>query len=711
MPITNNFNFIFFMATVLFTSTVPISGCNKSDEQNTSQGPIPLNEESQYLETGDLNELQARGSIRILMPRFSQRNDFLPRKGFPLYYEAKLLSHFASQIGLSPSLIYVEDFNQIIPMLIEGKGDLIAANMTITDARSERIGFTAPLEIVKEQIVVSAESPIQSLDDMKGRRIAVQKSTSFYTTTQALAGKYKGIEIEIVADTISIFSILDGIEDGSFDATIIDSNLLEAILTYDNQLKVIHSVEKKSAIAWGIRKQALKLKTALDKFIVEQQFTLSQYPVYKTDLPGMTKRKKLRVLTRNNAATYFLWKGQLMGFEYELVRKFAKQQNLKLEMIVPPTRAALYDWLLQGKGDLIAASLTINAEKENEGITFSRVMKNATEVVVTRADEVALKELSDLAGRSVYVRKSSSYWKSLNQLIESGIALKLMAAPDEMETEEIISKVAQGKYDLTVADSSILDIELTWREDVKAAFPLGESIDHGWVVRSEDSELLKAINAFIKKEYRGLYYNIAHRKYFEKPRTIRKRLSQRVDGHGGDSLSPYDDLVKRHVIPYGFDWRLIVAQMYQESRFNPNAKSWAGAKGLMQVMPNTARQLNVKDLTNPEMGIEAGVRYMDWLTQRFETELLKQERMWFTLAAYNAGLGHVRDARRLAKQKGWDNNRWFDNVEQAMLLLSKQEYANKARHGYVRGSEPVKYVREINSRIKAYLQLTDAAKL
>ena len=201
---------------------------------------------------------------------------------------------------------------------------------------------------------------------------------------------------------------------------------------------------------------------------------------------------------------------------------------------------------------------------------------------------------------------------------------------------------------------------------------------------------------------------MTRRKYFEKPKTIAKRLKQRVDGPSEGKLSPYDRYVKEFAEQYNFDWRLVTAQMYQESRFNPKAKSWAGARGLMQVMPRTARELGVKNLKDPERGIEAGVRYLDWLRERFEPELPVKDRMWFTLAAYNAGAGHVHDARRLARKMGWSSTRWFGNVERAMLLLSKRKYAKHAQFGYVRGREPVKYVRNIYDRFQAYVKLTDA---
>jgi membrane-bound lytic murein transglycosylase F len=154
---------------------------------------------------------------------------------------------------------------------------------------------------------------------------------------------------------------------------------------------------------------------------------------------------------------------------------------------------------------------------------------------------------------------------------------------------------------------------------------------------------------------------------------------------------------------------MVVAQMYQESRFDPRAKSWAGARGLMQVLPRTARELGIRDLEDPRSGITAGLLYLDWVWERFPSYLDPAERTWFTLAGYNAGHGHVRDARRLARQLGLDPNQWFDNVEIAMLKLSQAEYARQARHGFVRGREPVEYVRGIRERYRAYVDLLESA--
>jgi membrane-bound lytic murein transglycosylase F len=149
--------------------------------------------------------------------------------------------------------------------------------------------------------------------------------------------------------------------------------------------------------------------------------------------------------------------------------------------------------------------------------------------------------------------------------------------------------------------------------------------------------------------------------------------------------------------------------MYQESRFNPKARSEVGARGLMQLMPRTAKAMGVKNASDPALNIKGGIKYLDWLRDRFDSDLPISERLWFTLASYNAGAGHVHDARRLARQMGYDPNRWFDHTEKAMLLLMKKEYASKARFGYVNGVEPVNYVRDIRERFEAYVELSREA--
>jgi membrane-bound lytic murein transglycosylase F len=194
-------------------------------------------------------------------------------------------------------------------------------------------------------------------------------------------------------------------------------------------------------------------------------------------------------------------------------------------------------------------------------------------------------------------------------------------------------------------------------------------------------------------------------KYFKNQRHMRAATSEDRSDQAG-RLSPYDPLVKKYATMYEFDWRLVTAQMFQESRFDPTARSWAGALGLMQVMPRTARELGVGDVRQPEQGIHAGVKLLARYSAMYrEPEIDEQDRLRFGLAAYNCGPGHVADGRRLAADLKLDPARWFGHVEKAMPLLAKPRFARTARHGYCRCSEPVKYVSGIQSRYESYSKL------
>lgn len=698
---------------LLFALVFQLAACNSEEPSRTEVNtPVMDNEFDNYVETGDLPALKERGKLRVLLTQASIDIPYFPRQGLPVHYETEMIEQFAKQHGLEVHWVYVEKFRDLIPELLAGRGDVIASNLTISEERKEQVTFTNPVAISKEQLIVRSDDNIKNIKSLKGRKVALLRSTSYWDTMNKHKEKNPDIELQQVSENKTVVEILDDVATGKLDVTVADSNIVNALLPLQPRLKIAFDVSAERPIGWAVRPDALELKRALNDFLNRENLMTLQQSIFKGDLQDIKKRKVLRMLTRNNAATYFLWRGELMGFEYELVKRFAKRIGVRLEVIVVPDRKSLLTWLKEGRGDLVAASITIPESEQAKNrfpeLSYSRPYDKVRELVVGRSNEKDITQFSELSGRTFHVRKSGSYWERLQSLKRDGVEIKIQAVPESEETEEILAKVADGQYDLTLSDSHILDIELTWRDDIRGIFEFGKEISHGWVVRRSSPALLAEVNKYLKQEYRGLFYNMISAKYFEKPKTIAKRLEERVDSSANGKLSPYDDYVKEVAQQYNFDWRLVTAQMYQESRFNPKAKSWAGALGLMQIMPRTARELGVKNLKDPMHSIEAGVKYLDWLRERFEPELSVRDRMWFTLAAYNAGPGHVHDARRLARQMGWSSTRWFDNVERAMLLLSKRKYAKKANFGYVRGSEPVKYVRNIHDRFEAYVKLTEA---
>ena len=547
-----------------------LSGCQRGESDRESA--VYPSQRAPYIELGDLGKIKKRGKIRILLTGVSADVGYLPRQGLPIHFETELVTRLAGHLGVEPELIYAPNFEQLIPMLLAGKGDIIASNVTVTNERKKTVAFSVPVTIVREQLVVRADQNINSLSDLNSRPIALQKSSSYWETVDKLRKTHTGLKVEWVVENYTVEQILDGVVNGKYVATIADSNLISAILPYQTKLKPAFDVSGDRAIAWAMRPGAFELKKAVDKYLTTEHLTSKKPEYYKADLPEIKQRKVLRVLTRNNAATYYLWRGELLGFEYELMRKFADRQRVRLEMIVAPSRRELIEWLRESKGDLVTASLTVQDDYAKNEFIFSSPYNSTSEILVTRSSD-RISSVADLKGRTVYVRRSSSYWATLIKLLRQGVSFSLKPVSEKLETEDIIDKVATGEFDLTVADGLILNIELSWRDDIKAGLVLRDKVNYGWLLRNDSPMLVTELNKFIKKEYKGLYYNVIYRKYFQDTRQPQMRLSERSGRQSNHQLSPYDDIVKKQAKFYGFDWRLIVAQIYQESRFNPHVKS------------------------------------------------------------------------------------------------------------------------------------------
>jgi len=656
---------------------------------------------------GDFDDIIRSGKLRILLTQDFTSVVYLPRKSSPLADQQRTAEEFALSHGLIPELIIVDNFSELIPALVAGKGDIIINNLTINDQRRKKISFSIPVAHVREQIVVGRNNDsIKRVRDLNGKKVMVNRDSTFWHALVWLKkNKYPDIEILEIPDNQQTEKLLDRLAAGEFDATILDSNLIEIYQGYRSDIKVAAPFSGKRDIGWGIRKDAPRLVSEINRYIQLEHVADDDTRPFTGDFDQIKKRKVLRVMLRNSAASYFLYRGELMGFEYELARQFARYHGLRFEVVVPPGHKELSTWLLEGKADMAMAFLVPSDSQRRLGIDYTRPYHYAHQhMVVAKNDKVD--ELSDMKRYTVVARKNGNYWNTLSRLQRQGGNFNMKAVRDNVETEQLIQRVADEKRLATLADEHILDIELTREVAVKSAFTLEEDIPHSIAIRARNPLLKAELDAFIKRVYRSEFYNVLYNKYFKSKRSVLKLAKGRVVDPEKGEISPFDKTVQKYSEHYGFDWRLITAQMYQESGFNPKAKSYAGAKGLMQIMPRTAKSLGIKDVTKPDNGIKAGVKYMDWLRDRFKEELAVSDRLWFSLAAYNAGAGHVHDARRLAKQMGLDPDKWFANTESAMLMLSQKEYSKKARYGFVNGKEPVNYVREIKQRFEAYVSLS-----
>jgi len=663
--------------------------------------------------TGDFEQIKGRKTLRVLVTGTEEA--FLPRQGMPTSLDRTLVQEYASRQGLEVRFLLVPSYDELIRLLEDGRGDLAAAQLTVTKARQERVAFTRPINTVEEPLVASksASDVPRSVDALSGRTVYVA-SRAHAETLEGLKTTVKDLKVELV-ERVEPEELVYRVSRGELPLTVSDSHVLTAIAAYNDAFQPLFSLSKGRQIAWAVRKDAPQLKSSLDAFLIEKALSAHTEELSTTDLEGIKKRGAIRVLTRNNPVTYFLHKGEQRGFDYDLAKLLSKELGVRLEMVVVPSRDQLVPWLLEGRGDLIAASLTVTPERK-EQVAFSTPYLYVEEVLVSGKKGPKLTSLADLKGQKVLLRPSSSYVGTLKALAEATGPVEMVTADEALETEQLIAQVARGDAPFTVADSHILKAELAFRDDVDVALVLATeppksawddltsgSKEIAFAVRPTNPKLKEAVDRFVKKTYRGMEYNMARKRYFENPRKISEAKSERV-GVGGQ-FSQYDELIKKYSAKYGLDWRLMAALAYQESRFDPTVKSWVGAIGLFQTMPTTAREMGFENPEDPEQSTHAGIKYVHYLLTRIDPSIPFKHRVRFAMAAYNAGLGHVEDAQRLAASMGLNPKKWFKNVETAMLLLEQPKHYKKARYGYCRGSEPVQYVSQIQNRYDNWVKV------
>ncbi|GAB2513934.1 transporter substrate-binding domain-containing protein [Microbulbifer agarilyticus] len=675
------------------------------DPDTTAEYPVGAF--NNYIETGDLDAIKKRGMLRILID--IANTDSLHREATQQDIEIELARRKAEKLGLEPVVLFVENFDRLIPLLNEGKGDIIANNLVPTRERAELIDFSKTIGKTHDTLVSTSDTPeIKPGDSLKGKTLAVTKGTVFETRGREIAKQHPGLKLEVV--TKNYVELAIDVSMGHIDFTVIDEQIFDLVQQFRDNLKKNVVFEREDPLTIGIRKNSPQLKQALNEAIRSIKLT-SPYARHIGDLDSIKERGVLRAVTRNHPGTYFMWKGRVMGYEYELLQQFAKSLGVRLEIVVAPTHREIFTMVRDGKADVAASLISDTDARDEAGMDFGPHYIQAAVSIVGQPED-KLETLEDLNGRTIHLLKSSSQFELLMQLMQErpefrDLKIDIALVPENLTIPQILDHVADGEYDLTIADDVTVRLEKHWRDDIVKIYDLKiEDNFYAWMVRENNPELLAAIEKFFNTPKIVKLRETLYKKYFDQPRRTRDEIkSLSVKGE----ISPYDELVKKYAEEFNFDWRLIVAVMFQESSFNPKAKSWVGAQGLMQVMPDTGKQVGENNLFDPETSVRAGLKYLRWLYRKFEDKGISPEnRMWFTLASYNAGLGHVYDAQDLAEEKGWDRNVWFGNVENAMLLLEERKYYSKARYGYARGQEPYDYVRKISQRFRTYAALLEA---
>ena len=476
---------------------------------------------------------------------------------------------------------------------------------------------------------------------------------------------------------------------------------------------------------------------AIDK--IDRRSNLQMVEPINRDLAQIRERGYLVVLAPYNSTTYFIYQGEPLGYEYEMLRGFAKDLGVTLKMVVVTDPKSLFPLLNSGDGDIAAGRLVpstapTTALQDQSPVAFTRALYRTEPALVQQqlapsaAGEGAEQALepgpanplpevdiqarlvsqpAQLAGHTVTLPEDSAYRRTLVELSDEITGdIHVVEVGENIQDETLAQKVARGEVQFTVMPRNLADLKEAEFKNLKVRPILGQPHRVAWAVRKNSSELMKELNRWIEEKKNGALFDALYQKYFIDRRRYLERVQSEYLTSKTGKLSAFDPLIKQFAGELNWDWRLLASQAFQESRFKPEARSWAGATGLLQLMPATARQFGVTNALDPSDNVQGAVKFLKWLQRYWERRIPDEtERLKFILASYNTGAGHVEDAQRLTEKYGGNPQKW-DDVSYWLLQKSTQQYSSDpvVKFGFCRGLEPVNYVTNILERFDHYKQ-------
>lgn len=434
------------------------------------------------------------------------------------------------------------------------------------------------------------------------------------------------------------------------------------------------------------------------------------------DLAEIIKKDKLVVLAENSANSYFIYRGTKMGLEYEILKEFAKELGVSLEIKIVKDLDEIKDLLNDGVGDIIACNYTVTKDRLREIAFSTPIMRTAQVLIQRKPDDYKerkkrdwksdlITEPDDLSRKEVHVWKNSSYYNRLINLQgELGDTIYLKEIDGDVIPEEVIKMVSEGFIDYTVTDQNVAMIHQRFYPNIDAHLELSVKQKIAFGLRKSSTILKNRLDNWLNDFMKTTTFRYIKHKYLKLSK-YSTRANNKYSSIKGGKISPYDPIIKTVAEEYNWDWRFIAALIYQESKFIDNQESWAGAYGLMQFMPSVGPSYGVFRDSPAEVQIRGGIKKISKNHGQWSEIPDSIQQIKFTIASYNAGTGHVQDAQRLAKKHGKDPLVWDDNVEQMILNLSKPKYYQDevVKYGYLRGHETYNYVRDIFIRHNEYM--------
>ncbi len=410
----------------------------------------------------------------------------------------------------------------------------------------------------------------------------------------------------------------------------------------------------------------------------------------------------LRVGTLYSPTSFFIYRGDSLGIDFDLVRSLAADLNRPWTLRVAQSLPQLVAMLDSGVINLAAYPIPITAEYSQSALPCGFVSTDCQVLVqqTPLGSEPEITDAAQLPGHRVSVLAGSRYdhrLQNLNSELGGGIEIERLD-PDSVAPEDLIDMVADGRIERAVLSADIAQLHGSYHSNINAQVEVSLLQRQAWAVAPGQTVLAGAIDSWAERTEPAEQRAELLKRYYQLNKLDGRTTYGKIDLSDGTLSPKYDPIFRRWAQTINWDWRLLAAQAYTESRFNPSARSFAGARGLMQIMPRTGRAYGLKNANNPEQSVKAAVSYLNDLDRMFASRVPDPaERLKFVLAAYNAGQGHIFDAMRLAEKHGLDPTKWDDNVEKTVLMLANPQHYNDnvVKYGYLRGRETFDYVDRI----------------
>lgn len=432
------------------------------------------------------------------------------------------------------------------------------------------------------------------------------------------------------------------------------------------------------------------------------------------DFDQIKQKKELTIITLNSSTSYFIYKEEPMGYDYDLAQDFCDHYGLTLKVKTAENVNKLVEMLYKGEGDLIAYALPIQNNMK-DSLIYCGLSRVSHQVLIQQANkgDTIIKDVTGLIGKEVYIEGGTKYHQRLENLnAELGGGLNIrQVGEDTITSEDLIEMVSVGNIKYTVCDEYIAKLNRTYYQNIDISLQISFDQRSSWAVRKTSPELAKALDEWFKENEDKPIYKSIIKKYFELSKQPFEGDYEIPKNLPKGAISIYDDLFKKHAEGTKYDWRSLAAICYHESRFQNNLVSWAGAAGIMGLMPRTAKSLGLtnEDRMNPDLSIGAAVELLDRLNSIFKDITDENERLKFILAAYNGGNGHINDAQALARKYGANPNVWEGNVKKYLELKSNPEYYEDpvCKSGYFRGNQTIRYVDDVLATTERFRNITE----